>query len=473
MEGVMRFVQQQLPLHGWVLLGDDGHTVAAWGQPPASVGPQSEPQQWRSSRTGQWWLTLERGGRRWQLGIDRGIDSSSASAPTAAQQELLLTLVQPWLPAREQEPASTVERFEARVQAVQEAVARMQAMRRFINASLSQMADGVVVVNSLGQIVLINPKAIACFGLHGDAQSLIGDSAITLLNTLDHNRQERWEQLLARPLLSGETTQAEARTADGRDLLVQCAPLALEQQRSALVINLSDITHLLDIERSRADTLRFLSHDLRAPLVSLLALADLARTPETGIGQEELIKRVEEHARTTLTLADEFLSLSQIEGALQLELRPVEFTTVALNAIDAVWDQARMKQITTTEALPEAPLLVMADAAVLQRVLVNLLGNAIKYSPAGSSVELAVAVSGGQLECAIQDQGCGIASDEIPRLCERFYRSRSAIDAGIPGTGLGLAFVKSAMEKLGGSVAISSELGRGSRFAIRLPRLAE
>lgn len=389
-----------------------------------------------------------------------------------SDEPILPNLIHPALP-REQEPASRLERFERRVQAVQEAVARMQTMRRFIYDTLAQMADGVVVVNIQGQIVLITPKAAACFGVEHDPQNLTGRSIIELLDTLDNERPQRWQLLLERARDSGEISQSETRSASGRDLLVQCAPLSLEQQRSGLVINLSDITHLLDIERSRADTLRFLSHDLRAPLVSLLALADLARSPTAGVSQETLVRRVEEYARTTLTLADEFLNLSQIEGALHLELREVEFTTIALNAIDAVWDQARGKQITISEALPEEPLFLMADAAVLQRVLVNLLGNAIKYSPAGSRVELTAAVSGGQLACAIQDQGCGIAAAEIPHLFERFYRSRSAIDSGIQGTGLGLAFVKTAMEKLGGSVTVNSEAGSGACFTLHLALLAE
>ncbi len=470
MERIMQFVQQQLPLNGWVLHDQEGRSVAIWGQPPQKTGPQLGTPQWRSNHMGEWWIRLERSGQQWRLGINSG----STAPPTIEQENLLLSLVQPWLPASKQEPASSVERFEARVQAVQEAVAGMQAMRRFINDSLSQMADGVVVVNSLGQIVLINPKAIAYFGLQCEAPTLIGHSAIELLNTLDNQRPERWERLLALPLKTGETTQSETRSATGRDLLIRCAPLSLaQQQRSGLVINLSDITHLLDIERSRADTLRFLSHDLRAPLVSLLALADLARTPGSRIAQEELILRIEEHAHTTLTLAEEFLNLSQIEGALHLELRPVEFTTIALNAIDAVWDQARMQQITLIEALPETLILVMADPTVLQRVLVNLLSNAIKYSATGTNIELTMHTSGGIVTCCVQDQGAGIAAAEIPRLFERFYRSRTAIESGIQGTGLGLAFVKSAMEKLGGSVDLSSEVGKGSNFCIHLPLLEE
>lgn len=463
LESVMGFVQQQMPLTGWAVLDGSGSCIAAWGQ-ALTVPPPLPPRQWHSQRRGEWWLALEGGSQPWRLGVATGTDAP----PSAIQETLLLNLVQPWLPAHGQEPSSSLERFEVRVQAVQEAVTRMQAMRRFINDTLSQMADGVVVVNPLGQIVLINPKALTHFGLECDAQAVTGRSIIELLRSLDDERPQRWEQLLARALNSGEIAQSETRSAHGRDLLVQCAPLSLEMQRSGLVINLSDITHLLDIERSRADTLRFLSHDLRAPLVSLLALADLAREEAQQIGREEMIGRVEEYARTTLDLADEFLNLSRIEGPIHLELREVEFTTVALNAIDAVWDQARRKGITLIEHLPEEPLFVMADAAALQRVLVNLLGNAIKYGPERSRVELALQIRDGEVECSVQDEGNGIAADEIGRLFERFYRTPGAIRSGIPGTGLGLAFVKAAMAKMGGDVSAASEPGQGARFTLRL-----
>lgn len=468
LESVMGFVQQQMPLAGWAVLDGSGSCVAAWGQ-ALTVPPPLPPQQWHSQRPGEWWLALDESRQPWRLGIA----SNMESAPTPLQEELLLNLVQPRLPARGQEPASSLERFEVRVQAVQEAVARMQAMRRFINDSLSQMADGVVVVNTLSQIVLINPKALTHFGLECEPQSVTGRSIIELLKGLDNERPQRWEQLLARALNSGEIAQSETRSALGRDLLVQCAPLSLAQQRSGLVINLSDITHLLDIERARADTLRFLSHDLRAPLISLLALADLARTPEHNIERGELLQSVEEYAHTTLDLAEEFLNLSQIEGGLHLNLRDVELTTIALNAIDAVWDQARSHQITLADELPDDPVFVMADAAVLQRVLVNLLSNAIKYSPPQRQVKLLLHADGDRVECTIEDQGYGIGSDELEHLFERFYRTRSAVDAGIPGTGIGLAFVKAAMEKMGGSVTVSSEINRGSQFTIQLPAASE
>ncbi len=151
----------------------------------------------------------------------------------------------------------------------------------------------------------------------------------------------------------------------------------------------------------------------------------------------------------------------------------MELTTVALNAIDAVWDQARMKQITLVEALPEALILIMADPTVLQRVLVNLLSNAIKYSTAGTNIELTIHTGGDIVTCCVQDQGSGIAAAEIPSLFERFYHSRSAINSGIQGTGLGLAFVKTAMEKLGGSVDVSSQVGKGSTFCVHLPQREE
>ena len=470
MKQVMQFVQQQLPITGWALYNSAGQKVATWGQPPITLSPTQETEQWYSRQTGEWWITFEREEQQWRLGISGG----NTAPPTIEQEHLLLNLIQPWLPARERESASRIERFETRVQAVQEAVTRMQTMRRFINDSLSQMADGVIVINTLGQIILINPKAVAYFGLPLETETLTGHSAIELLNRLDNTRPERWERLLALPLKTGETAQSETRSSTGRDLLVRCAPLTLEQQqRSGLVINLSDITHLLDIERTRADTLRFLTHDLRAPLVSLLALSQLARAPEADIAREELINRVEDHAQTTLTLAEEFLNLSQIEGALHLELRPVELTTVALNAIDAVWDQARMKQITLVEALPESLILVMADPTVLQRVLVNLLGNAIKYSPTNTSIELTIQTAHTTVVCCVHDQGSGITATEIPQLFERFYRTPSAINSGIQGTGLGLAFVKAAMEKLGGSVTVTSEEGKGACFCIRLPQLEE
>jgi signal transduction histidine kinase len=131
---------------------------------------------------------------------------------------------------------------------------------------------------------------------------------------------------------------------------------------------------------------------------------------------------------------------------------------------------ANKKNISMLVSLPAGPLIVKGDKSGLQQVFINLINNAVKFSPEGSSVELDVRLEAGAIRVAISDHGMGIPAEDIPHLCERFFRGRNVTIAEIPGSGIGLYIVKSIVEELGGSIQVESVLKQGTTITVSLKR---
>jgi signal transduction histidine kinase len=275
-------------------------------------------------------------------------------------------------------------------------------------------------------------------------------------------------------MLEGKRSQSGARHRNGRDLLVQVAALNTESVRlSGLVFNFSDISLLKASERKRNELLNFLSHDLRAPLVSLTALLDLAKTQKPTDELATLLRRMESHTGKTLNLAEQFLHLARAESSEGFVFRDVDMVSVVLNAAEQVWGQARGRGIQLQQHIDIDEAWISGDGGLLERALVNLLDNAIKYSETGSRVTVALTLDSISVRCCVADQGSGIPGEELPRLFDRFHRVRQTGAAEIQGAGLGLALVDVVARRHGGQVEVTSEQGRGSCFCLVIPYHAD
>lgn len=213
----------------------------------------------------------------------------------------------------------------------------------------------------------------------------------------------------------------------------------------------------------REEALRFISHDLRSPLASIVTLAE-------GGGDTPcpaLLGRAGDYAETALHLADGLVQLMRAEAADPARFAIVDLAEAARDAADQLWAAARAKEIDLRQDIAdEAP--VLADRAMLTRALANLLDNAVKFSPAGGSVTLAVRREGGHWLASVADQGPGIAAERLPRIFQPYQRGQAA-DSRIPGVGLGLAIVKAVAESHGGAVAVTSPPEGGTTFSLQLP----
>ncbi|WP_241303503.1 sensor histidine kinase [Burkholderia stabilis] len=227
------------------------------------------------------------------------------------------------------------------------------------------------------------------------------------------------------------------------------------------------------LERQRNDMLTLFSHDMRAPLTSLIILI---ATQEQRAGETQMKRqfaRIGKLARHTLAMADGFAQLSRAEAS-EYERVPVNLADLMNEARDAVWPLAHQKHMSIDDVPRRDDAIVLGDPALLSRALINLLDNAIKYSASLTSVECRVEpdADGKTVRCTIRDSGCGIDSADQARLFERYRRFRTAGQPETSGVGLGMAFVKAVVERHAGSIQVHSVVLQGTTVTITLPAAA-
>ncbi|WP_176039654.1 sensor histidine kinase [Burkholderia stabilis] len=227
------------------------------------------------------------------------------------------------------------------------------------------------------------------------------------------------------------------------------------------------------LERQRNDMLTLFSHDMRAPLTSLIILI---ATQEQRAGETQMKRqfaRIGKLARHTLAMADGFAQLSRAEAS-EYERVPVNLADLMNEARDAVWPLAHQKHMSIDDVPRRDDAIVLGDPALLSRALINLLDNAIKYSASLTSVECRVEpdADGKTVRCTIRDSGCGIGSADQARLFERYRRFRTAGQPETSGVGLGMAFVKAVVERHAGSIQVHSVVLQGTTVTITLPAAA-
>ncbi|KAF7963825.1 hypothetical protein AWV80_05440 [Cupriavidus sp. UYMU48A] len=247
------------------------------------------------------------------------------------------------------------------------------------------------------------------------------------------------------------------------------APLHDEQGTVAgLVVSFIDITAIRQAERQREQMLRFLSHDMRSPQASILALIDLHR-PAVGEGASaDLLARIGTHARRTMSLADDFIRVARAETR-QLALHDIDLAGLVLDATDEMWAQANARGVPLNVDLPDEPAMVRAEPALLVRAIGNLVSNAVKFSPRGSAVTVALRAQPDGFAVTVTDHGPGIALAQQQRLFEPFARLHEHEPDAPAGSGLGLVLTKTVVERHGGSIRVASDAGAGATFTVHLP----
>ncbi|ALV80499.1 CHASE2 domain-containing protein [Pseudomonas aeruginosa] len=363
------------------------------------------------------------------------------------------------LPERASPPRAGNDPLQNRIAALEQAVSRTRDSRRFMADGLEGLPVATLICDPKGQILLANRKARDLFG-----GELRGAELRQRLAELGHPSLAGG----ARPTL--ETLEAiEFRDHRERDLRLDLARLLPVESETAIgwLVSLIDLSAERDAERQRATLLRFLSHDLRAPHSAILALLDV-RPAEDEAGQQ-VYRQIEQQVRRALGLTDAFVQLAKAESD-AYRFEACMFTMLAMDAADQLWPLAQQKDIDLRRDWDdEQEPMVWADPGLLTRALFNLLENAVKYSPAGTVVSLSIRLEGDWLNCRIVDQGKGIAAAELPRLFSQYQRFASA--EGSAGLGLGLAMVKTVIDRHGGRIGCQSQVGQGTTFEIRLPLL--
>jgi signal transduction histidine kinase len=273
---------------------------------------------------------------------------------------------------------------------------------------------------------------------------------------------------LTPPAPPDDSPHWEAIGPAGRALLVRRAPLTTGGGEVAgAIVSLVDVSALKTAQRRRDELLSYVSHDLRSPLASILALLD---GHSDGSPDRALLERIGHLARRTVALAGDLVELSRAEAKEPAQFVEVDLAQVAHDAADEIWPQAEARTIRVERAL-DTEAFVRGDPNLLRRALTNLLSNAVKYSPEGTRVRIVIERAGMDWRVTIADEGYGIAPEDLPHVFEAHRRFRRPGQPLTEGSGLGLAFVRTVAEKHAGHARVASTSERGSCFVLCIPAL--
>ncbi len=383
-----------------------------------------------------------------------------------AERALLLAQVQE---LNERLAASNIREQEVKEQSDQQAIE--------LTTLLQSIPQAVSVFDATGKVILHNDAAVdlACVNGH-PAHSLAECEPIQLLR-IDGTPLPREEWPVDRLLKGHDIIEEEyiVERADGsRRRMVATGRAVLDdggKVRLAIIVS-QDVTKLREAERNREDFVHMVSHDLRTPLTAVYGYAQLLeRALERAGANERQMQSVEAilvGIRRMDAMIQDLVDSARLETRqLRLEIQPVAFGPFLR---DLLLRSRQALQTSRIDAqLPGDLPAILADPNRLERILTNLLSNALKYSPPETRVRVEATAVSGRVEVAVQDQGVGIAPEEIPHIFDRFYRTRSSANRRVDGLGLGLYITRMLVEAHNGRIWVESQPGKGSTFYFSLP----
>ncbi len=227
------------------------------------------------------------------------------------------------------------------------------------------------------------------------------------------------------------------------------------------------------LNKAKSDFVSNVSHELRTPLTSIKGYASLLSEGKLGAisdDQKQRLKRINEQTNTLTQLVNDLLDISRIEsGRAPMDFQPVEAKALVEGPVDLLQPQIREKKITLDVHVPEKPVELRADREKMERVLLNLLTNAVKFTPSGGHVTVEITPQKESVQFDIADTGIGIETRDLQHLFEEFYRCDNAVRQNIKGSGLGLSLAKRIINAHGGKIWVKSKLGEGSTFSFSIP----
>ena len=343
-----------------------------------------------------------------------------------------------------------------------------QRLKDFLSA-IQASPNGVVMLDANGQIEWCNQTAATQLGIHPerDVMQRVGN----LLRDPVFTAYMAVEQPVEPVVMAGHRHRVE------RPVRISVQRHRYGEGKQLLLTR--DVTMLEQAEAMRRDFVANVSHEIRTPLTVMSGFVETLQTLDlTAEEQKRYLALMAVQANRMQGLVEDLLTLSRLEGSpipsyhnqlpLQRLLQSCEQEALGLSAVVVQGAEAHHIEFSLPEALTDVVL--MGEPRELQSALSNLVSNAVRYTPPGGSIFVSVDQGiDGSLLLAVRDTGAGIAAEHLPRLTERFYRVDRSRSRESGGTGLGLAIVKHVMQRHGGSLSISSELGQGSCFKLTFP----
>ncbi len=348
---------------------------------------------------------------------------------------------------------------------VQRHVDQLESEKSRLEVILESITEAILVVDRDGRVVLANKALANLFDLNPPLEGLL---------TAEVVRYAAIQDALTGCLAAGRSreTEVELTGAPTRHLDMQVAPVLEGNECIGAVAVLYDITRLRQLERMRRDFVANVSHELCTPLTAIKGYAEILS--DGALDDRATARRfagiIENHADRLTHLLGDLLDLSRLESAqVEVELAPCELKPLVDTSVGSISQAAAQKQIAIHCDIPPS-VKVICDPKLIEHALINLLDNAVKYTPAGGKVRVGTRLVAGtdRLTIYVEDTGIGIPSEDLGRIFERFYRVDKGRSRALGGTGLGLSIVRHIAEAHGEQVSVQSKLGAGTTFSFEL-----
>jgi len=325
---------------------------------------------------------------------------------------------------------------------------------------------GLIVWNSLGELIRHNDLAVDMFKDLQLADTTVFDFFISIGKDPSQIDREDFEAIM----LHGQNRQMIYVLGED-ELIIDFNILGDDLSERLIVASTVDLSDIRRAERLRSELIEYLSHDLRSPLISSLYLVSQDREEAPPEKDVTSLVQVESNINKTLKMIDDLLGLTRAENLSVEHLQPVFFENLIEGTIDQLLPQARQKNINLITREVEDDIWVSADSSLLERAIINVVGNAIKYSPEGTEVVISTWIKEEKwIVIDVVDQGIGIPESRINKLFERFHRDPD-VQKSFKGTGLGLALVATVIKQHGGTVSAASVESEGTTICLTLPIL--
>jgi len=349
-----------------------------------------------------------------------------------------------------------------------ERIETITRQRNELNTILSSMIEGVIAIDLQGRILSINGTAARLFQV--DAENGVG----MMIEELSRN--PRLAGFVRRALRERDTFEEDMSIRVGtEDRMLNFHSTSLldaGEERIGTLLVIADVTRIRELENMRRDFVANVSHEIKTPITAVKGFVEtlLDGALENPNEARRFLGIIEKHTKRLEALVEDLLTLSRIEQegeVVKTAFEEFDLRGVLNSAIQLCHAKAKAKGVTMSLECSEV-LVTRGNAGQMEQAVVNLLDNAIQYSPQESNIRVNARDEDGETVISVIDQGCGIASEHVQRIFERFYRVDKGRSRAAGGTGLGLAIVKHIVQAHGGKISVESTPGKGSTFTIHL-----
>ena len=348
--------------------------------------------------------------------------------------------------------------------ALKHTVNEVNSEKNKVETILQNMTDGILAFNLSGRLIHINPEAKRLIGrtfyddLQFDAffKEVGADISMGNIIYIKDNKKNEREAVIG-----------------GRVIRFTFAPFNLENRISGIIVVVHDITNQQKLENARREFVANVSHELRTPLTTVKSYAETLMDMDIDDKemQNHFLNTIAHEADRMTRIVKDLLTLSRLDEG-QYQLKPFErvnLSHLVSEIVEKMFFAAKEKHQEITLSAKKTPIYAMTDRDKLEQVIINIISNAVKYTPENGKIEVSCEKVYKDAYIKVRDNGIGIPAENLPRIFERFYRVDNARSRETGGTGLGLAIAKQIMTQLGGNIIINSTYGEGTEVIVSVP----